>query len=1512
MSELDWSVLTVNTDDQERTNTNNLRPESIEGLNAIGKWAHENIGDIPMITGGAETFTHAPGTYSHHTGWKADLWLENAIGGTEGGDNFKAFCNSLGYSANWEGDHWDIDFSGNDSRDRQSGEGFSGSAFGYFSNVLSVTNPNYQYKDDVEDDVQTPQPLEPKDTTEYLWDNFTDTVKHLGVWEAVNGLWNRFTEGTGFKANEPLTSEDIEYVKAELPDDEDLQKFCLFNASNSAELRSIVEQKKADNARMQEFEAWRENNASRAEKVLSYVAGGAGYILDPTNYIPLATPLKGVQIAARLGNVAVNSGKITAIANNVASFVAKHPKIAEKAINGTVMGTEMTGIVGIDMMLQEKMGGRKYDMSDYAFAAAGAFLAGGLLGTFRGASGASKSERQISEVADRLESQSIASAADVPNLKRVDTIERTKALHDLDFGKSVLKSKFYKPLEDAGRLFALSFEDAFKLVKELSGREISKDTKAFYVPNEGYSIIIKDNIDTTAIDKTLVHEFVVHGGGIKKFMGDESYDKLMSWITKRATKQDTDMFRARQYLTDFEDAEELLAFALENPDKVPLDALTLKKLRGNMNTMLGKYGFKKQLTDEDIQKMILDDLNTIRLGDSEIYLNENGTTAFGGLQFSQVSHVNPITLANYLTDADTITNRTQRNLPAQFRKISKWMEQGIFGETINSLSNTIRKYSPMLWNDARGRGLGNYAPGLGMSAETYKMRMMQQLAQPYFKYASLRRKWLWENGSDKTWRRWGTKANAYFDRLTIQYYNTKYGGNVTEGLTDVPPEVKEAAEYLREFYSNAETLMKNAKKPLMDSDWEAIDLEFTRRTTEEQVQDFIGLMGAPDVAKDELIKYFREAITPEKFEICRRKILRDNQKANEKIAAQNEKARKEGRIEVTPPRPTVITDDMVDAYYEAHIPEAVDRLLKNNLDDIYASDAESGLGDLGSLGFLKARVPIDTSFSKTIKLSNGEAIEFSFDTHLRHYDIDNIFQSYMNRAAGEQAVLQVFGTQTQLAKFMKHSFAELDAAVIHGKLNKHDAEMQKKHLEDAIRELRGLAPKDERGMSTTMAALKVLRDATYAMRGAMMGINQLAEASSTIAYGGLSQLYHVLPPQITKHFDDIKYGKVDNETLTDTYNHVFGEPFERQIWNMNTTDYSLAKAVANGGVIGRGLKMAGDLANVMGKMTSTINLLPRTTEWMTRGIRTQTMVDTIKWAHGGEFNGLRNPFSKAKLEAAHINEGDARLLKYHIQKYTEFDADGRLTKIDWETWKAKSPLTFNMWYELIQNQTERALVFSARQGNRNLWKSQNQITQLMCQFKDFSLRSINAQSMRGATARDMDDAIATVGSMLSNALVYAMRGGLMYGAYKALGEDDESDNLKTLNRDNYFSTENLLRAGILRSTMLGAPLSFMNDLYEGWTGAQTTRTTVDRAYNKPSATLPDKVGNFVNQIPAASVVSTPLRLLDTVTNSMDGDKQTTKKDLKNILNILPLPNFFPVTAFINHVVSNSGLPDKNK
>lgn len=65
---LNWENLVANTDDQNVTNTDNLRPESVYGLNLLGDWTRKTTGRPLLITGGAETFTHASGEFSHHTG----------------------------------------------------------------------------------------------------------------------------------------------------------------------------------------------------------------------------------------------------------------------------------------------------------------------------------------------------------------------------------------------------------------------------------------------------------------------------------------------------------------------------------------------------------------------------------------------------------------------------------------------------------------------------------------------------------------------------------------------------------------------------------------------------------------------------------------------------------------------------------------------------------------------------------------------------------------------------------------------------------------------------------------------------------------------------------------------------------------------------------------------------------------------------------------------------------------------------------------------------------------------------------------------------------------------------------------------------------------------------------------------------------------------------------------------------------------------------------------------------
>lgn len=108
--------------DDFTTNVSNLKSQSIAGLNAIG--AHMVGGNfLPKvtITGGAETWTHAGGEFSHHSGWKADLDDTFCKPYTPAGIELVNFCHSQGYSIVHEDDHWDINFSGNDSRDKQWG-----------------------------------------------------------------------------------------------------------------------------------------------------------------------------------------------------------------------------------------------------------------------------------------------------------------------------------------------------------------------------------------------------------------------------------------------------------------------------------------------------------------------------------------------------------------------------------------------------------------------------------------------------------------------------------------------------------------------------------------------------------------------------------------------------------------------------------------------------------------------------------------------------------------------------------------------------------------------------------------------------------------------------------------------------------------------------------------------------------------------------------------------------------------------------------------------------------------------------------------------------------------------------------------------------------------------------------------------------------------------------------------------------------------------------------------------
>ena len=596
------------------------------------------------------------------------------------------------------------------------------------------------------------------------------------------------------------------------------------------------------------------------------------------------------------------------------------------------------------------------------------------------------------------------------------------------------------------------------------------------------------------------------------------------------------------------------------------------------------------------------------------------------------------------------------------------------------------------------------------------------------------------------------------------------------------------------------------------------------------------------------------------------------------------------------------TPQEIDAWIDEAVPKAVDFLLNGVFDP---ADARN-LSSLGNLSFFKERVPIDTT--GILKLPNGK--EFSFDNNLRTYDMDGIVLKNIQRFAGEASLLNVFGSEKALQKFYTTAEEELTKAITDGYANKN-ALRELNDMKKAIAEFRGVRPEDETAIGKLGALARILRNFSYAKNGANMGFNQFGELGGAMAYGGVSQLFRIFSP-LGKLMEDIKYGRQSAQLLRDAEDYAFGQSIESQIFSVNWGDRVVRDALTDTeDVANKALIKVADITANLGKVTSALNMLPKMTDSMVRGMRIQTIADSFRVATQGKTPWLRNPFSAKKLRAAHVSEKDWQDIQARLRQYTTMDADGNLTGFDVKSWQIDDMNTFLKWYNLIQLQAERAIVPVNRQGNKNLFKNRNSLTQLLFQFKDYTLRSINAQTMRAMKARDLDDAFATMASIVTNTATYAARAGATYAAYKAAGLDKKAEEYK----EYMFSKGNLERAIAFRSTILGSPLSFANDLYEIAAGAPTIRTTVERdakTYrNSKERTMSDVGGDLISQIPALSAGVEPLLQVYHAFSHATNDK-TTQKDFKNALKLLPIPNFIPLTVLQQYLVNQSGYPEKKR
>ena len=97
--------------DEETTNLSNINPQVKTLVNKFAESYFKRHDKKLMITGGAELGYHSKGIWSHGNGYKTDIT-------TDINDEDKDEMHKLGASVNLENDHYDVDWSGHDTRDQ--------------------------------------------------------------------------------------------------------------------------------------------------------------------------------------------------------------------------------------------------------------------------------------------------------------------------------------------------------------------------------------------------------------------------------------------------------------------------------------------------------------------------------------------------------------------------------------------------------------------------------------------------------------------------------------------------------------------------------------------------------------------------------------------------------------------------------------------------------------------------------------------------------------------------------------------------------------------------------------------------------------------------------------------------------------------------------------------------------------------------------------------------------------------------------------------------------------------------------------------------------------------------------------------------------------------------------------------------------------------------------------------------------------------------------------------------
>lgn len=1344
---------------------------------------------------------------------------------------------------------------------------------------------------------ETPAPI-PEDnrhpsyferTWEETKDKFIDNAVDDGAWAVLRNLWANINASgvSHFLDTYNPSQEEVEMVKRELPDTDTqgnkiagalaAQEYVLTHASSAEALQELLHMKQED---MQ-----RRARVSQMEYGLSTLGSIVGALFDPVTIVAAGVS-GGTALLAKAGKVAALTKKISLLKKQmrVSSAITGMDNFAIQCGTKVALGS---AVATTNRWAAKNYGGWEPDYASAAFLGGAIGGAIGLAGRLRKAGVRGKKINALEDTIEQTKRTIVAQAEDYvsPMSHKGQVVDYLSKVNRRRLADG---SKEAQELMDANKLFIVSREHAEKLAA-YNGVSLDKKAVAFTDKASGVSVLLSDKVTPKNIKGLVAHEVGVHQG-LQHIMPESSYKQLLNTVQQKmqTSKDPAWQIAAKQA----DNPEEALAYWVEH--SFNKKEKFWQRLKKNITN--------KEATDEELKDLIIRGVQNEINNKQVVTPLADGSNVVMDIHYSKNNMLTPV--HETFMDTKGAVSKENKHWYLDFLGLhfspGEWLEAGwlpgtLYGKLASSRLPRLREAANILLHDAQMRGHERF--GMTQSTEDIKRFMQDRWLSMYNDFVDDRIKY-----TVKTYGHVGALRNKYINKVNediVKCYNLLNENCAALGKADTlskcPAEIVSLARRMKAIrkdmmeFGVAEGEKLGGRKgtgAYLSHDGLFNDDEFYRIVDMDKMYDYVGAHyygGAKGWDK------FQDMLTDYAKRNANRKVIREQLEHKAKqdfdIARLKYNSKPHGPKDV-PPVKTDVTDEVVDAWIEENAKDWA-----FGIRDRHMSDMEFMDGDVSTfrdnMASFNHRFPMDTSAEMDI----GNGVTFCFDRDMRDFDIDKIMPQMINRMSGDVALHATFG-EGGTKDFLDTCAQELEKSK--HILGKGGAERQKDALRRSIQMIRGVGDYNTADMKNWNLLSNMIRKHSYANVGGNMTFAQTGEIGSMVAYSGFHSLLSGIPvfgKTLARGWRHMSNGELASIAEA-AEKHLKGESIATKAWHMSSsmTNRAFSQTMAHNDDGSRTLlSTVADSAykwtHRESLLTSTVNQMTKLTDAMEQESRISAITDLIDWANGKTFSAFRNPVSAKKLKAVGVS--DTVSMKRDIKKYLDVPQDQVAASMD--KWMQESPDTFTLWRQLVRNQSLRSIQQQTI-GNTGYLKDANWYTKLFFQFKDFTFRTINGQMMRALQSHEVDDGMALMFSMGTNAMTYY---GLTVARGYAMYPNDQAKREAFFDRN--LTAQRLALAGLTRASFMSI-LSVGTDVAEMFTDFQGFRTTVDNTYKKPRSdmTVSGKLGKAIGQAPAIGVLDKTAYgaagAYDLATHQGD------TRDFDNLMRSLPLGSWWAMVG----------------